>query len=200
MSPPPAEGRTPIVLVSGPPASGKTHVAELLSDSLHLPLVAKDRIKEALYDTLGTGDVAWSQRLGKAAVDVLYQSLEAHLRARQPLVVEANFAVEQARPTLLRLGERYPFAAFEVHCTAEDDVLVARYTARSGSRHAGHLDAQRVEEITAAIVERRNAALELGETTLVLDTTHVDAVDVAAVADAARRHLVGHGWRPPHPE
>ena len=186
---------TPIVVVSGPPASGKTHVADALADSLQLPLLAKDRIKEVLYDALGTGDVAWSQRLGSAAMAVLYQSLETHLRARQPVVVEANFAVEQARPILLRLRGRYRFAAFEVHCTAAADVLVARYRERSGPRHVGHLDAQRVEEIATAIAEGRNAALDLGGETLLLDTTHVDSVDLMRVVEAGRAHLTRHARR-----
>jgi predicted kinase len=123
---------------------------------------------------------------------VLYHSLETHLRARRPVVVEANFAVEHARPILLRLHERHPFAALEVHCTAPADVLVARYRARSGSRHAGHLDAQRVEEIAAAVAEGRNAALELGGETLVLDTTRLDLVDVQHVVEAARAHVARH--------
>jgi ATP-dependent protease Clp ATPase subunit len=52
---------TPVVFVSGPPASGKTYVADLLAAHLSLPLIAKDRIKETLFDALGTGDTAWSR-------------------------------------------------------------------------------------------------------------------------------------------
>lgn len=122
---------------------------------------------------------------------LLYASLEAELRAQRSVIVEANFVAAEARPTLLELGERCPFDPFEVHCTAPADVLVARYAARSGSRHAGHLDAQRVEEIQA-IVERRNGPLELGPETMVLDTTKPDA-DVETVVEVAKRHLV---WRP----
>jgi hypothetical protein len=51
--------------VTGPPATGKTTLAERISRELGLPLVAKDAIKERLYDTVGAGDRAWSQRLGR---------------------------------------------------------------------------------------------------------------------------------------
>jgi hypothetical protein len=44
-------------------------------------------------------------------------------------------------------------------------------SARAGTRHAGHLDPERVEEISAAIRDARNGPLELGDTTFVLDTT-----------------------------
>ena len=186
-------GPTPIVLVSGPPASGKTFVADVLAESLVLPLLAKDRVKEVLYDALGTGDVAWSQRLGRTAMALVYDSLEAELRAGRAVIVEANFDVAGARPALIALRERWPFASLEVHCTADTDVLVSRYTARAGSRHAGHLDSQRVEEITRAIVERRNGSLELGPDTMILDTTDLEGVNLAPVVDAARAHLARHG-------
>jgi predicted kinase len=182
---------TPIVIVSGPPASGKTHVADVLANRLALPLIAKDSIKEVLYDSLGTGDVAWSQRLGRAALAVLYQALEAQLRARRPVVVEANFAVEHARPVLRELQERCPFAPLEIHCTARDGVLIDRYTVRAGSRHAGHLDELRVEEITSAIAERLNRPLELNEQLMVLDTSQLESVDLEPVVEAAREHV----WR-----
>lgn len=39
---------TAVILVSGPPASGKSYVAGSLADEFALPLLAKDTIKEAL--------------------------------------------------------------------------------------------------------------------------------------------------------
>lgn len=86
-----------------------------------------------------------------------------------------------------------PFAALEIHCTAPVDVLVARYVARSVSRHAGHLDAQRVDEITQAIAENRNGPLDLGLDTVVLDTTDPSAAATEPVVAAVRHHLARYG-------
>jgi predicted kinase len=180
---------TPLVFVTGPPASGKTHIAGLLAAELPLPLVAKDEFKEVLYDSLGIGDVAWSQRLGAASIALVYQAIEAHLRAGQPLVVEANFVAEQARPTLLRLQARHAFESLEVHCSAREDVLVARYESRAGTRHAGHLDAERVDEISAAIRDGRNGPLDLGGSSIVFDTTDLDRIDLEGVLATVRRHV-----------
>ncbi len=47
-----------LLVVTGMPSSGKTTVAEDLARRLRLPLIAKDEIKESLYDSRGAEDVA----------------------------------------------------------------------------------------------------------------------------------------------
>jgi predicted kinase len=47
-----------LVVVHGPPAAGKTTIAREIAERLRLPLIAKDTIKEALFDGLGAGDLA----------------------------------------------------------------------------------------------------------------------------------------------
>ena len=78
-----------MVLVSGAPGSGKTSLAGPLAAELGFALLGKDRIKERLHDALGApeSDLAWSKRLGAAAMEVLWA-----LAADAPAVVlEANF-------------------------------------------------------------------------------------------------------------
>ncbi len=65
-------GRDAFVVVAGLPGSGKTTLARALAVELDLPLISKDTIKEALFDALGTGDLEWSKRLGRAAHLVMY--------------------------------------------------------------------------------------------------------------------------------
>ncbi len=188
---------TPIVLVTGPPASGKTFVAELVAEGLGVPLIAKDAVKETLFETLGTGDVAWSQRLGRATLALVYWALEAQLRARRPAIVEANFAPDDARAELQALGDRHPLVPLEIHCTAPDDVLLARFAARRGTRHPGHLDAERTPDIASAIAAGRYRPLGLSQDLLVVDTTSFDYIDADALLQAAREHLRAGVAEPP---
>ena len=59
------------VVVSGPPASGKSSLAPALAAELDLPLLAKDVIKDALVEVLDAPDLPRSRELGRAAVHVL---------------------------------------------------------------------------------------------------------------------------------
>ena len=113
----------PVVFVTGPPASGKTHVADHLAARLRLPLIAKDAIKETLFDALGTGDAAWSRRLGRATFDLLYEALERQLRAGRPVIVEANFDGVHAPARIGEIRQRHRIDPFEIHCTASAEVL-----------------------------------------------------------------------------
>ncbi|MEO7074366.1 MAG: AAA family ATPase [Ktedonobacterales bacterium] len=46
-------GRPLVVIVSGPPASGKTTLARTVAQEVRLPFFYKDGLKETLFDALG---------------------------------------------------------------------------------------------------------------------------------------------------
>jgi MoxR-like ATPase len=59
------------VVVSGPPASGKTTLARAIAPALGLPLIAKDTIKQALMTVLPVPDIETSRIVGSASVAAL---------------------------------------------------------------------------------------------------------------------------------
>jgi predicted kinase len=157
------------VVVSGPPASGKSTLAPALATALDLPLLAKDVVKDALADVLGAPDVARSRELGRAAVHVLLAVARTSGRG----VLEGVWH-DYARAPLAAL----PGPLVEVFCRCPPDVLQARYTARSTGRGAGYLDLDRDPD------ELWNA--EVGTPVAgdwpVLEVDTSGAVDVAALA------------------
>ena len=159
-----------MVLVTGPPAAGKTTLAGPLAAALGLPLIAKDLIKEALFDALGTGDRAWSRRLGAASFEVLY----AVASALPAVVLDANLGPE-AGPRL-----RAPDAdLIEVFCRCPPEEVERRFAARAPRRHPGHVDHQLAPEVKAALAGGIGP-LRLGGPVLEVDSAR--PVDLARVA------------------
>jgi len=174
-----------LVVVSGPPASGKTTVAVPLARGLALPLVAKDTVKEALMDVLGAEDVERSGELGRATFAVIHALARSHLDTGAGLVLEANYSRGASEAELLPLvaGSR----AVVVHCWAPPDVLEARYRARAAQRHPGHQDLPRLARGLPWLRPPATEPPDLGVPCLRVDTSQ--PWDAAAIAAWVRAHL-----------
>ena len=171
------------VVVSGPPASGKSTLAPVLARALALPLVAKDTIKDALMSVLPVDDVDASREIGRAAVlAMLAVAAESPIGA----VIESNFH-RTAAPAMLH---RLPGAVVEVFCRCEETLAKERFAARAGTRHPGHFDLVRpAGELWNNEVSEPVAG---GWPVLEVDTSRpVDAARVLDLIGLARR-------RPPH--
>ena len=165
------------VVVSGPPASGKSTLARRLAPALGLPLLAKDTLKDGLLTVLDAPDVATSERLGRATVAALL----AVATEAGSCVLESVWHRSRAVADLGRL----PGALVEVFCRCPDELLRRRYSERSGSRLAGYFDSVRSEQ--SLWNSDNNQPVAGGWPVLTVDTS--GAVDVA---DLARRVLVAH--------
>jgi predicted kinase len=126
------------VLVGGWPGSGKSTLAEALAEQLHLPLLSKDEIKEALADGLGRPEtVEQSKRLGRAAVIAMLRVAQ-----RCPGGVLDSTWFDYTRPLVAAL----PGRLVEIRCMVDRELARARYYARAAARHPGHLDTVRSED------------------------------------------------------
>ena len=176
-------GTALLVVVTGPPCSGKTTLATRIAEEFRLPLIAKDAIKESLFDTMGSSDREWSKKLGYASLILLFDLIEAQLRAGKSVVAENAFHSKLDGPRFEALRKDHAFELVQVYCFAERDVLLARLAARaeSGQRHPGH-----VEQTDAAHVERGLSdgtwdPMEVGGELTRVDTTDFDRVDHRAL-------------------
>lgn len=179
-----------VLIVTGPPAGGKTTIARPLARALGLPFLSKDLFKESLFDSLGSSDREWSRRLGLASTRLLFRCAEALLEAGQSCALESNFYAQWDTTRLRDLQTRFECRFVQVVCFAETAVLVDRFTcrARSGDRHRGHADAFALDELIPRIVNERWDALDLDGPVIRVDTTR----DLANVHKLIRdiRHLI----------
>ena len=167
-----------LIIVSGPPASGKTTIASRIALEFGLPSISKDQIKETLFDTLGIGDRDWSMKLGLASVVLMFKVIETQLEAGKSLVAEANFYTEFDTPRFRDLKASYEFNLVQVHCVAHTEVLLSRYRERwnTGARHPGHIDHNRTDDLERGLAEAVWQPMTIDGRTVSVDTSDFDCL------------------------
>jgi predicted kinase len=152
----------PLVIVSGPPAAGKSRLAASLCSSMHLPVVAKDAIKEVLMDHLGGGEA-----VGTVAFAVQFTIARSMLDGSCGLILEGAFFHDQRELSSLVSRAR----AAIVHVEAPLDCLVERYTLRAGERHPGHRGLEALPDLRTRVLSGAYEPPDLGIPVLRVDST-----------------------------
>lgn len=178
-----------LVIVNGPPASGKSTLGKQVAAGLGIPYLAKDDIKEELYDSLGKIERALSGKLGEASMRIMYTVARRVLDAGVSIVIEANFYRGVSEPDLSTLFEHAE--AMMIHCEAPEEELVERYAERdkSGERHPVHGDAKKVDDLEEDIEEGTYEPLDLDIPLVRVDTTNDFEPSVAEIISEVARHF-----------
>lgn len=180
-----------LVLVTGKPASGKTTLATRLAADLGFPLLTKDAVKEALYDTIGWSDREFSRQMGVASFRVLYVVLDALLAAGVSAMAEAPFDRDISAAELTALRARHPFTMVQVLCRAEGQVLIDRFRERneSGNRHPGHVLTDARPEVEPYLANGIHEPVAIESTVIEVDTTDPATVDYECLLEEIRNAI-----------
>ena len=172
-----AAGAAPVlVVVTGPPGSGKSAIADALRERLGLPLLAKDSLKEVLGGALEIHGRGESQPLGAAVFTLLAHLAHELLANNVSLIVEGNFQAASVLFTGLP-----PARIVQVHVTAGPELLRARMLERAEHRHPVHWDADAADEVAARAAAGDWPALPLEGDLVEIDTsTWPDLPELAA--------------------
>ena len=167
-----------LIIVAGPPCTGKTTLAKKIAGKFNLLLLYKDGIKEPLMDSLGAENREESRRIGIATYNVLYRLFESVMRTGNSFVIESNFYAEHDSDKLSSLIRKYGYTAVQIQCRTESKVLFERYMERasSGDRHPGHFDMQ-YENIESSLRDGRTEPLKIDGRLIDLDTTDFEKID-----------------------
>ena len=172
-----------LIIVAGPPCTGKTTLARKIAEQFHLPFINKDDIKESLFNSLGTKDREWSIKLGVSSYPLLYYFVESNLKAGYSIVVESNFKPEYDSEKFRNLIIKYDITPLQIQCKTDGDILFARFKQRSESdeRHPGHVDSLNYAEFKPALLKGSYDPLEIGGEVIYLDTTDFNKIDYGSL-------------------
>ena len=129
--------RPTLVVVSGPPGSGKTSLAHAIAQAVPCPAVCRDELKEGMVHALGGGfEAAAGDPLTRRTLPLFFDVLRLMLAAEVTVVAEAAFQDRLWRPGLEPLAELAKVRI--VQCHVDASVGHARYLQRqaAGGRQA----------------------------------------------------------------
>lgn len=128
------------ILMSGLPASGKTTVAEYISEKMNLSVISKDDIKEILFDTIGFTSRENKLKLGIASSGIMNYIVEKMMQNNLPFIVDNNFENTGASE-IKNLVKKYNYDAVTVLVDGDIDIIYGRFIERDKSpdRHRGHV-------------------------------------------------------------
>jgi predicted kinase len=161
-----------LIIVNGPPASGKSTLAEQIAAEMRLPYISKDALKEELFDSLGVIERTISRKLGETSMRLMYTAADRILEAGIGVVIEANFyrglSEQDLSPRIARAH------AVVIHCDAPDEIIKDRYVERAeaGERHPVHDDNNRVEDLDEHLEGGTFDPLDLDIPMIRVDTTN----------------------------
>jgi glucokinase len=175
-----------LIVVNGPPASGKSTLGEQIAAGLGVPYISKDLIKEEMYDSLGKLERVITRKLGETSMRVMYIVATQILESGTGVVIEANFyrgVSEEDLSRLIAISD-----AVMVHCDAPPEELKERYVerAQSGERHPVHNNAARADDLEKELEEGTYEPLELGIPLIHVDTTEDFSPSVAEILSQLR--------------
>jgi thymidylate kinase len=125
------------IIVTGIPASGKSTVGHAVAAALGLPMLDKDEILEAMFNSEGVGNAEWRTRLSRAADKTLK---EKALRLDSAVIASwwrhPSSQIHSGTP--VEWLSLLPGVVIELYCLCSPQVAAERFLSRK--RHEGHLD------------------------------------------------------------
>jgi predicted kinase len=186
--------QTAIIVFTGLPGTGKTTLSRSIADRLHITLLAKDDIKEIMYDTIGWSDKAFSAKLAWATFGIMDYITEQHLKNKTSILLEANYSPSLANEKFQSWQKDYNCPIVQIVCRTDIGILAQRYFAcQHTNRHPGHNDngtvASYKTDFRRRIENGEDQPLSVDGPVRIVDTTDFSTVHAEEIVGWIKDHI-----------
>ena len=188
-----------VLLVTGHPGAGKSTLGPRLAEELEAVCISRDEIHQIVFDgweprhpaTTSQYDLAVNGSTfseGKVNWELFLWMIEA-VSCRVGVVAESPFNSQLVRDRFLAVSARWSVPVAEVALVGDPAVLMERVRARARAADAHVIKANFTVEGAERLLEHPYLPVLDPRRVVRVDTTDLGAVDVPAVARAARALL-----------
>jgi predicted kinase len=176
-----------LIVVSGPPGSGKTTLAHQIARAVGCPAICRDEIKEGMVHATPGFSGGAGDDLTMRTLPVFFAVIELLLKAGVTTVAEAAFQDHVWRPRLTPLLDLASVRI--VHCVVDAELAFERILRRStdDSSRRAHDDAGPADRADYLRRHRGFNRVDLGVPWIEVDTTSGYRPGVAEIAAFAAR-------------
>jgi len=143
-----------LIVITGPPASGKSTLAKLLAQQVHLPVLSRDELKEGYLQTLKQSHSEAGENIGIHIYESFFQIAELFVSKNISVIMEAAFQDKLWKPKLEPLSEKAVIKI--IVCKTDFNLIQERFSKRitsNADRERFHGDAsmskEELEQLTA---------------------------------------------------
>ena len=158
-----------IIILNGHPATGKSYFLQKVEETIELPVISKDIIKEKIGDSLTNINLQLSQELGKASFDLIHYFILQMLKVGGNFVVEAPLKPKFENEFFNDIYSKFRPDVFQIIFKAKPKTIEQRIKVRTNLRHQIHMDTERTISITHEHVEEFGF-LDIPSTKVTIDT------------------------------
>lgn len=175
-----------LIIFTGPPASGKSSLANNLGKKLHIDVISKDEFKIRLFEKYGFRNHDEKKKLSLLGEQQLFESIKRHVDVGCDVIVDNNFKTFDVVRAIIKKRD---VDLFCIDVYADYEILARRYNDRiaRGNRHTAlftlnqypvvdgvsifhkPIDKYDVERIQQNVVEKT-----LGENVLRVNTDNIE--------------------------